>query len=240
MMCIISDDPPHTKGKITRGMCRKHYARTLKWGDAYANKLPQRNASLSVEDKLRLVGWSVTDSGCWEWRGSRLASGYGRLGGVKTHRLSYETWVGPIPEGLVIRHKCDNPPCINPSHLEPGTPYDNTRDMMERGRFRSGTQKLTIGDIEAIRVARGVDGLRSAEISGILGLSHSHVNRIVTGRKYPDAPGPIGAEVSYKLTWDDVGFIRGEGCTIPNKELATMFSVDPSVISKIKHGHRWK
>ena len=237
--CVITDDPPHTDGKRTRGMCRKHYGRFWKWGDPYANKLPQRNADMSIEEKLRLVGWRVTDTGCWEWKGCRFENGYGRLAGIKTHRLSYETWVGPIPEGKLVRHRCDNPPCMNPAHLESGTNLDNSRDMVERGRCRSGTQKLTLEDVAAIRVSRWVDGVRAPEIAKQWGLNGSYVNGIVTGRKYPEAPGPIHAEMRYKLTWDDVDFIRGEGMDLMNKELAQIFAVDPSVISKIKHGHRW-
>lgn len=80
------------------------------------------------------------------------------------HRLSYELWVGPIPDGLVIRHKCDNRPCLNPEHLETGTRADNTRDMYERGRQRHlvgegvASSKLTEQDVLSIRAeyAKGV------------------------------------------------------------------------------------
>lgn len=51
-----------------------------------------------------------------------------------THRLAYEAWVGPIPEGMLIRHTCDTPLCINPDHLIPGTHRDNMQDRLERGR----------------------------------------------------------------------------------------------------------
>jgi hypothetical protein len=83
----------------------------------------------------------VSDSGCHEWTGSRLPRGYGRVGRGQKHRgveLAHRAvWMihhGPISDGLVVRHTCDNPPCCNIEHLEIGTASDNLRDMQERGR----------------------------------------------------------------------------------------------------------
>jgi hypothetical protein len=61
---------------------------------------------------------------CWPWLASKIGTGYGELQGghgkkVLAHRFSYEHFVGPIPDGLVIDHLCRNPPCVNPRHLEP-------------------------------------------------------------------------------------------------------------------------
>lgn len=81
----------------------------------------------------RLAELSVAEaSGCIRFTGSIDESGYGRvmINMVKygAHRLAYELANGPIPDGYVVRHKCDNPSCINPSHLEVGTQADNIKD----------------------------------------------------------------------------------------------------------------
>lgn len=95
----------------------------------------------SADARLRRYGWDVTENGCWESLRARVRGyTYTRYNGVRygTHRLAYETWVGAVPEGHVVRHKCDNPPCINPDHLETGTQADNVQDAKSRGRVASG------------------------------------------------------------------------------------------------------
>lgn len=84
---------------------------------------------------------------CWGWVGYRCTTrgGYGALSGekppyrpVSAHRLSYEIHKGPIPDGLCVLHRCDNPPCTNPEHLFLGDRGDNARDMARKGRWRNG------------------------------------------------------------------------------------------------------
>lgn len=83
---------------------------------------------------------------CWEWQAA-TKKGYGafNLNGrnVSAHRLSYELSVGPIPEGQILRHTCDNRPCVRPDHLIPGTHKDNTQDMLDRGRASGGRAGAT-------------------------------------------------------------------------------------------------
>lgn len=86
---------------------------------------------------------TVTAEGCWLWTGHRTASGYGliRLDGQRerVHRVSYEAFVGPIPEGLVTDHLCRTPLCINPSHLEPVTNQENLRRGLSSNQNRAKT-----------------------------------------------------------------------------------------------------
>lgn len=84
------------------------------------------------------------ESPCIETTGTRRPDGYGvtqvTIGKgsrvvIYAHRLAFErAWGIPIPPGMVVRHTCDNPPCVNPLHLQLGTHADNNRDQVERGR----------------------------------------------------------------------------------------------------------
>ena len=148
----------------------------------------------SFEDRLKMRGWDVmTPTGCWEIRGSKHRQGYGLLkvkGSTKfAHRIAYEAWVGPIPEGLVVRHKCDNPPCINPDHLEVGTQKDNAVDRETRGRrnpargSRSGAAKLTEDSVSEIkRLLRA--GVNQQEIANRFNVSRAAVTSIKTGKTW--------------------------------------------------------
>lgn len=95
---------------------------------------------MTPSDILRF--WDKVDSskeGCWEWRGGiNPNGGYGRFhfnnGQAPAHRLSWQLIKGSIPQGLFVLHHCDNPPCVNPSHLYLGTLADNNRDTRLRKR----------------------------------------------------------------------------------------------------------
>lgn len=84
----------------------------------------------------------MMDSECIEWTGYRLPSGYGQTrvkgrGLQRAHRVAWEEVHGPIPEGMYVCHRCDNPPCVNVDHLFLGTPVDNATDMTSKERHAS-------------------------------------------------------------------------------------------------------
>lgn len=109
-------------------------------------------------------------SGCWLWSAAMDGAGYGSVGARgkvrSAHREAFEAEHGENSAvGLVVRHRCDTPLCVNPSHLELGTVADNNRDRDERGRHvalkgeNHGLSKLTKADVLSIR-AEYVHGSR--------------------------------------------------------------------------------
>ena len=101
----------------------------------------------------------VTESGCWLWIGSWNWMNYGNFRHRKrsqlAHRISWEIYKGPIPEGLFVLHKCDVPSCVNPDHLFLGTQVDNIRDAVRKCRFvvgeKNGQSKLTENQAKEIK-----------------------------------------------------------------------------------------
>lgn len=96
---------------------------------------------------------------CLEWQASRFSSGYGQFfadgKNHRAHRWLYEHVKGKLSDGLVVRHTCDNPACVNIEHLEVGTQRDNINDKVRRGRQLRGENHgralLTREDVERIR-----------------------------------------------------------------------------------------
>ena len=149
---------------------------------------------------------------CWIWTASKMPAGYGRFCASKAerwwelaHRFSWFLVHGPIPKGVFICHRCDNPSCVNPAHLFAGSHGDNMRDMATKGRaakrcpvdrsegskrgYAAHSEKWKRGpghhnaklDEEKVREIRQLwaDGQSQQSIAGEYGLSQANVSSIV-------------------------------------------------------------
>lgn len=145
--CSVEDC---TAKHYARSYCQVHYARWRAHGDPLVvvtpDKIrhPKRSPAAAWASFLaRLDGYG--ESQCWEWTGATDPNGYGRLAWNDrlwlAHRVSYTQHVGPIPDGISVCHRCDNPPCCNPAHLFLGTHADNVRDMWAKGRGKTPTTR---------------------------------------------------------------------------------------------------
>jgi hypothetical protein len=107
---------------------------------------------------------------------------------VPATHVAWELVNGPIPNGMCVLHRCDNPPCVRPDHLFLGTRRDNVLDMAAKGRAavgeRSGTAKLTASAVDDIR-ARYSAGETQRPLAQEYGVSQSTVSLIVQGRRWP-------------------------------------------------------
>lgn len=128
---------------------------------------------------------------CWPWTGATAGKVvHGQISvphsrsRVYVHRVVYELEIGPIPEGLVVRHSCDNGICCNPAHLLVGTRADNNNDAAERGRMPRGSRhhatKLTLMQVLAIRK----DNRTHAQIAQAYGIARQTVGDIKSKRRW--------------------------------------------------------
>ena len=132
------------------------------------------------------------NSGCLEWTGGLTDKGYGAvtlMGEISAHRLSYRLHFGDIPDGLLVCHKCDNPPCCDPDHLFLGTHLDNARDCSSKGRWndrrgeKNGKAILTADQVLDIR-KKLADGLSQRTLA----------------RLYQVKP-PVIYKIAHRISW---------------------------------------
>jgi DNA-binding CsgD family transcriptional regulator len=117
-----------------------------------ARKVPLVDRFFKFIDKNGPMPHDRSLGPCWIFTSNKNRKGYGTLFNEGTtkmaHRLSWEVHHGPIPPGMLVCHKCDNPPCVRPDHLFVGTVLDNAEDMIRKGRHssRSHPERIARGE----------------------------------------------------------------------------------------------
>ena len=132
-------------------------------------------------------------AGCWEWVGCVDAKGYGRYSSKqRAHREAYEQFVGTIPQGMCVLHRCDNPPCVNPAHLFLGTKRDNNADRNNKGRTsrvsrnvgsEHGLSVIDESTVIQIRKLRAL-GAPLRDIGQRYGISDALVSLVARGKRW--------------------------------------------------------
>lgn len=154
-------------------------------------------SDVACEMALVKRGWTVVDlqkgiGPCWEVNGAHTGAGYVQVSvtpklRLSAHRAAHIAWIGQIPPGAVIRHHCDNPPCINPRHLVAGSQKQNVQDALLRGRRLKGqahyNAKLKDADVLDI-VDRWKSGESMTSLGRTYGVSKTQIAHIVKGRQW--------------------------------------------------------
>lgn len=138
---------------------------------------------------------STMDDPCWEWRSGNDSDGYGQIfvGGrtVKAHRLFFQLFVGHLSVTQVAMHRCDNPPCVNPSHLVRGSHADNVADCIAKGRNaagpKNGRAKLSVETVLLLR-DRYNNGASTPKLAKEMGMSKSTMAELLFGKTWIHVP----------------------------------------------------
>lgn len=164
--------------------------------------MTRKNSATPIKDS-KIKFWSLTKTGpvneCWIYSGDINEHGYGRVHVIDkkmyAHRFSYmihHDLTRDEMEGFVLRHTCDNPPCVNPNHLIPGTRGDNNRDSVERNRKPVGEaahkSKLTTDQVLNIRQLHTSHSLNQRELAEAFGVSIGTINDLLLRRTWKHLP----------------------------------------------------
>ena len=167
--------------------------------------------------RLRQTARTEERTGCLLWTGPLSRRGYGSVGYRSKrwtpHRLSYFAHYGPIPEGMLVCHKCDVRNCIAIEHLFLGTPQDNTTDMLRKGRGR-WRSRLTVKQVVAIK-RRLLRGDRCRDIAPDFGLSVGGIMSIKHGKSWSHVRLPGEKARAIRKPYDDrIPILEFDACSV--------------------------
>lgn len=233
-----------------RGMCRKHYQAWCKATPKDRRPPGQPGLSrLSLSDRF----WSKVQKGdpdaCWLWQGACGGTGHGMFWvspdrkRQSAHAIALELHTGvQRPAGTFCCHRCDNPSCCNPKHLYFGTPAQNSRDMVARGRNDHGSSKvnalLSESQVTEIRV-RYFGGETAVSLACEFGIAPGHLSNITRGRMWRLAPGPVGLKSPRRLTpgqRQEMRQLRTSGASL--REIAAKFGISASHAGNVTRGKK--
>jgi len=170
-----------------RGLCSRCYQRAARAGSLPEWSKPIRETVGRLMERVH-----KTDT-CWLWTGGTNGRGYGVMGTERprrtsyVHRLSYEHFCGPIPDGAEVAHSCDVRNCVNPDHLSLMSHRENEADKANKGRAPRGEGQwravLTEPGVRAIR-SRVAGGESRRAIAEEFGVSVSNIDMIVTRKRW--------------------------------------------------------
>lgn len=179
------------------------------------------------------------EDGCWEWAATRNGKGYGQIDKVGAHRVSYWLATGVDPIEMSVCHRCDNPPCVRPSHLFLGTHADNMADAKRKKRLPS-RPKLSDQQVAEIRELYA-HGMTGPKIAVLFGISHQQAGRLIAGTSRTSEPVTPGwrtagyATPNSRLTIaeeDEIRRIYATGTT-SQRRLAAQFGIPHPTIQDI-------
>lgn len=157
-----------------------------------ARRRPSYLIGATLEEVFRSRFTPAPFTECWEWQGYVNSAGYGKITHkgktYRAHRLAWQFFHGmEIPDGMVVCHRCDNPRCVNPYHLELGTQADNMTDKAAKGRQHRGENHprtaITENQVRQIRAMHN-SGLSTRKIAQRLNVSTSSVGHILRGNSW--------------------------------------------------------
>ena len=199
----VGEGNPNWKG----GKTKRGSLAYVNYSAVYRNTKKATKLQCSIENLPKYTPRSVRpfesnldkSGDCWVWTGRTNQQGYGRYTyrrekSVAAHRFAWEQVHGPIPKGMVVCHKCDNPPCCNPDHLFIGTPADNVRDCIAKGRkaITRGeahpAAKVTESDVIESRRKYSVEGVTCQKLGESYGLKAGSIYSIVSRENWRHIP----------------------------------------------------